>query len=285
MQNRTTRILGAAILTASLGAFLLTLPPMVRLLRAHNSAADVALFKIEPVMDPALQYHGDTMRIEESDGAAGRALTISWRGERIPIRLDGFVDDRLPGLVKYDKYVRVLSIAVAGREDETEEALALRPWRLFIAARHPPPGEDPETWGAVDRKKWRYEIIELLPEGASAPAPLPELSTTLTTPYGRPPSTMPESAFEANDAYARWSFNMAALPDFERTAQYAAAIEVTPPLHRPKNVFKGTGLEAMEWTWPAAGVSVMGMVVGGLLLASTAVRRPTEDPAMEAART
>lgn len=277
MKNQTARILGAVILGASLGAFAFTLRPMVLLVRAHNREADVALFKIEPVQDPNFQFKGETVRIEESPTESGRALAIHWRGEQIPVRLD-VVDDRLPGLLRYEKSVRVLSIAVANRDDADDEAIEQRPWRLFIAARHTPPGEDPASWGAVERKKWQYEIIELLPLGAPEPGPLPALSSTLTTAYGRKPSTTPVSEFTATPAYARWSFNMAALPDFERTVQYAAAIEVTPTLHRPRNVFTDTGLEAMAWTWPAAGVSILGMLVGGLLIASTFVERPKPAP-------
>ncbi|MBL0922823.1 MAG: hypothetical protein IBJ10_11945 [Phycisphaerales bacterium] len=279
MTNRTARILGAAIIAASAGALAFTLPPMVRNLQRHNREANVALFKIESVQDPNFQFRGETVRIAERGEGASRSLVVAWRGAEIPIRLDGRVDERLPGLVRYEPAVRVMSIAVADRADDPDAGFEQRPWRLFIAARHTPPGENPETWGAVERKKWQYEVIELLPEGAPAPSPLHDLSpATLTTRYGGAPSTMPVSEFTAADTYARWFFNMAALPDFERTVQYAAAIEVTPPLHRPRNVFTDTGLTAMRWTWPAGGVAVLGLLTGTLLVASTFVRSPTPPP-------
>ena len=59
--------------------------------------------------------------------------------------------------------------------------------------------------------------------------------------------------------------------------EYAAAIEVTPPLHRPRNVFTDTGLNALDWTWPAAGTAILGAMVGGLILASSFARRRFDE--------
>ena len=114
----------------------------------------------------------------------------------------------------------------------------------------------------------------MAPSGARA---LPEPSKTLTNAYGRPATVTPVSGFESGEAWARWTFNMAALPDYEQTIQYAAAIEVTPRLHRPKNVFTDTGFRAMDWTWPVAGTAILGVLAGGLMVASTFVRRPDDE--------
>ncbi len=278
MKTRQTRILGAALLVASLGALALTLPQMVERLREHNRATGASLFKIEPALDPEFSFRGEPVRVEDVRNGDARSLTVHYRGDSFSIALDGAVDDRLPGLVKYESFLRFFSIASA-RPVEREEAVAYeqQPWRLFVAARHTPPGENPETWGAVERKKWQYEIYELLPAGAAAPEPLPEPSGTLVNAYGKLASVTPVSGFESSEAWARWTFNMSALPDYERTIQYAAAIEVTPPLHRPRNVFTDTGLNALDWTWPAAGTAILGAMVGGLILASSFARRRFGD--------
>jgi hypothetical protein len=285
MKNSTARIVGGALVLASLGALAFTIPNMVTRLRTHNREAGASLYKIEPVLDAQFEFHEEPVRVEEvrADGAA--TLHVHFRGEAIPVALDGHVDERLPGLVRYENSVRFLSIAAAGpASDPGSASFKLKPWRFFVAARHTPPGENPETWGAVERKKWQYEVIELLPAGSPTPEALPAPSATLTNAYGQPSSVTPVSEFLASiDAegggWAKWSFNMAALPDYERTIQYAAAIEVTPALHRPRNVFTNTGFAALNWTWPAAGVAVLGGMIGILLLAGTLAKpNPIDTP-------
>ena len=74
--------------------------------------------------------------------------------------------------------------------------------------------------------------------------------------------------------------------------QFAAAMQVTPSLHTPAArsaspmsypnfVNVREALAAMGWTWPVAGVSILTLIIGGLMLAASFVKRD-DTPTMTA---
>lgn len=276
MTTRTTRLLGALLVAAATVALAMVLPAMARRIRAHNIGAEGALHRIGTFQERAFEIDGESVRIEEvgTEGEDARRLEVSWRGETIPLVVQGPVDDRLPDLARYSQWLRALLVSVGHRpaDEQGPREVVEEPARLVIALRTPGPA-GPDGRESINRKEWMYEILLLLPAGAPEPEALPEPSLTRTNAYGRPASTPPVSRFERGGTWAKWTFNMAALPEYERTWQYAAAIEATPPLLRPRNMFLHDGVGALAWTWPAAGVSLLGLLVGVLLLISTLVRR------------
>lgn len=270
--NQERRIgLGLALAGAALLA--LTLPTMSRRLRAHNERASFQRYAFQQINDERFEFMGEpgSVRLVNAEGASGGAqgVEIAWRGETLRIASSGRSEARLPGLLKVDDWLKVLQM----RELERGEAgVAPRDsgTRIIVVARRPASGADDAKY--VDRKGWVYDLVELRRSGASeAPAPLPSPGTERGG--GRKERAPLVNEFNQTEAFARWTVNFAALPEYERTWQYAAALAVTPRLSYPRNKFTDDGLAAMGWTWPAAGVGVLGVVCGAVILGASTVRR------------
>jgi hypothetical protein len=195
------------------------------------------------------------------------ALVVSWRGQTIRFDFGGRYDPRLPGMLKHEEWFRLLPMLASdgGSNEKLLEAMRnheIKP-RLIAAARYPAEGYDEGSWGLVRRREWRYRFAEFLPEGP----PEQSIKTWDTTyksiervvapgPYDKPV----EGLTEEQRREILW--------------QYDAMIQVTPTtLFRAKDKVVTEGMSAMSWTWPAAGLSVMGIVIGAMLTSSAGVSR------------
>lgn len=224
------------------------------------------------------QGHRCEVRIDppaEKADAAGKfpvgvtpALVVSWRGQEIRFPFGGRYDPRLPGMLKHEDWFKILPMVEsdAGGHREIVDAMAagtLRP-RLIAAARYPAEGYDSGSWGLVRRREWKYAFAEFLPDGP-ADSSIKRWDTTYKEiervaapgPHDKPVEGL-------TDEQRR-----------ERLWQYDAMIQVTPPtLFRAKDKVVQEGMAAMSWTWPVAGVSVLGIIAGGVMAGSAGVRRP-----------
>jgi hypothetical protein len=102
--------------------------------------------------------------------------------------------------------------------------------------------------GLVDRKAWRYEILEFAPVGVETDGPMIRVHEI---PYDE-------------------------LPELERTWQYAAALNVTPPLKFPKlkdPMKSNRGLNGVTWPFPVAGSAILVGSLGLIVLSGSFVRR------------
>ncbi|MBL8745588.1 MAG: hypothetical protein JNK58_04435, partial [Phycisphaerae bacterium] len=202
--------------------------------------------------------------IDPPDHAAGArpVLEIRWRDEVSRVEIEeGIRDDpRLPGLLRHDDWLRILVMAEGARSrEELDRGIAdgtIHP-RLIIAMRFPAKDFDPGSWGTVRRKEWRYRFLELLPESRSPEKTHEWFEGT----YGEldrlgDPTYVKESGRQSE----AW--------------KYAAMQHVTPSLlFRSRNRSIDDAMLAMGWTWPVAGLSVMGLVVGSILLAISGASR------------
>ena len=195
------------------------------------------------------------------------ALLVHWRGQSVRFDLGGRDEPRLPGMLRHEDWFRLMPM-VEGRADNHGELLRLfeenktHP-RLIAAARYPAAGYDDQTWGLVRRREWRYRFAEFKVDGP------PEASIrTWDTTYGKVESAVAPGPHDKP---------VEGLTDEQRNElawQYDAMIQVTPsPLFRAKDKVVQQGMDAMSWTWPVAGVSVMGMVIGALVTFGRGVER------------
>lgn len=253
------------LIAASLAALGVALPSMALSIREHNREAQFDRFAFQRIQDDAFEYMGQPVRVVAGESGA---LELSWRGETTTIALSGKDEQRLPGLLRYESWCRAYQVRTLPAGVDPQRAV-LAPetpddTRMIFVARHPSPGGDEKY---VDRKAWTYEVVELRRTDATRDAePLPEPAPTAR-------GTRPESSFESTGAIARWTFNFAALPSYERTWQYQAALDVTPSLAFPRNKFRGDGMSSVGWAWPLAGVGMLGLLAGGIRLASCFVSR------------
>lgn len=195
------------------------------------------------------------------------ALIVHWRGQLARFEFGGRYDPRLPNMLKHEEWFKLLPMAASdgGSDHDIVEAIRrreIRP-RLIAAARYPAEGYDEGSWGLVRRREWRYRFAEFLSDGPAEQS-IKQWETTYKGiervvapgPYDKPI----EGLTEEQRREILW--------------QYDAMIQVTPTtLFRAKDKVVTEGMAAMSWTWPAAVLSVMGIVVGAMLTFSAGVSR------------
>lgn len=124
--------------------------------------------------------------------------------------------------------------------------------RVVIINRHAAPGHDDDMGGLVGRKKWTFEMVELLPSGDITRRTLqfPAYKYTTGEKYLPIHQTDPTAAVE---------------PIEERSWEFQAALLTIPKLHISNYRYRTTGVNAMGWTLPGTGLGMMG-VIGGIVL-------------------
>ncbi len=267
-------ILGALGLSLSLAA-------MADRLGRHNREADFPRWKFADALTaPEITYAGEPISIADGKTETGDpAVTVTYRGESISIPVGGRNQDRLPGMLRYSDWLQIFEMEqTRGRAHARKGHEEGAPARLVLVARQPAPGESDAKY--LNRRAWVYDIVEFRKAGFEAATPTPE-ALPAPAPDARAVRTgaPPTSEFTLTPAFARWRVNFSALPSYERTWQYAAALSVTPRLSFPTNKFTDDGMAAMDWTWPAAGFSGLSIVVGLIVTAGTLVRSPMAPPA------
>ncbi|MFM9956501.1 MAG: hypothetical protein ACKVZJ_00355 [Phycisphaerales bacterium] len=234
-----------------------------------NTRIDVEAFdfqgeRCEVTIDPPASTADATGRFPAS---VTPALVLSWRGQKVRFDFGGRYDPRLPGMLKHEDWFKLLPMVESegGNNATIMDGLrdgTIKP-RLIAAARYPAEGYDEGSWGLVRRREWRYRFAELLVDGP-AESSIKTWDTTYKGiervvapgPYDKPVEGLTEEQRR------------------ERLWQYDAMIQVTPPtLFRAKDKVVQEGMAAMSWTWPVAGASVMGLMIGSIITASAGVRR------------
>ncbi|MCA9293942.1 MAG: hypothetical protein KDA20_09020 [Phycisphaerales bacterium] len=198
------------------------------------------------------------------------ALRISYRGAHVDFPIVGDQPDRLPGLLDYETWFKIMPMVTGERTPiDVAEKLARGEIhsRLVAVARYPAPGFEPGTTGLVRRSEWLYCLAEFHPDAD-------------------PPITVVEKTYEELDAlhtpgkwtairHPEWVKQGA---DRERDLwMHYAMQQVTPaPFLRAKDRTLDAALHAMGWTWPAAGVCVLVLVTGLLMVGMGSVRIPED---------
>jgi len=202
---------------------------------------------------------------EHADPNLPARIEIFWRNSVITQPFVGqFIDKRLPVLLKHEDWLRI-ALMVEGAQSRTqlESGIAdgsLHP-RMIVSMRLPPEGYDPDTWGKVRRKDWRYRFIELLPPGSGD-----QTSREFGGTYGELDALgNPDERHAQNRDADLW--------------MYHAMLQVTPAsLYRSKNKPIEAAMRAIGWTWPVAGLSILA-IAGGLFIVAMGrtVARGTES--------
>lgn len=254
--NRLTSPRAIGLLLAFLGivGLSVSLPAMAR--RLSNRGLPVVWFA-EPIGEETFKFAGEPVEVrtvEPPDGSARPRVQIDYRGrsESFEIEEGTREDPRLPGLLRHDDWLRVLLLAEgASSEADLDAGIArgdIRP-RLVIAMRLPAEGFEPGSWGAVRRKEWRYRFVELLPASTSPDQAMRTIETTYAEIDALGDPSLQRDSERRGDVW-----------------QYYAMQHVTPPtLVRSRNRPIDDAMQAMGWTWPAAGFGVVGLVAGLVL--------------------
>ncbi len=255
------RLRAAAVVVLVLSLVGLAVSSLSMLDRLGDRVVPVVYFH-DPILDDALTFASEPVAIERL--AEPDVLRVSYRGDHVDFTVVD-EDERLPGLLGYREWFRVMPMFTGIRSTqeivEQYERGEAKP-RMVVAARYTPEGYDEGSWGMVRRKEWRYRIAELHPPPAEDPVTVvektyEELDALLAPGPYTPPELVPSEEVRERDLWMHYAMR-----------------QVTPtPFFRAKDKSMDTALAAMSWTWPVAGICVLGVAVSGLTLASTAVRR------------
>lgn len=262
------RAIGLLLVALSAVALVISLPAMARQIRAHNADRDLPFYGMRSPRPDAIPFVDGKAAFTWGVGAgeaavnvtlddANNRLLVEYRGETGSVPITGVVDERLPGFARFrDNQIRLVVLSEerpARKADGELTSEPASPDRLVLAARierEVREGEDPsEMAGIVDRKAWRYQILEFTPVGVEPPD-------------GRMIRTH--------------EFTYADLPEMERTWQYAAALNVTPALKLPKlkdPMGSNRGLDGVGWPFPAAATALLVGVVGVAMVGGSFVGR------------
>lgn len=240
-----SRAIGLFLILASAAALTVSLWKMSERLSAYNASDATALYDVLQISDLDMTYEGQPVSFTIDQASDPPSITISYRGSAHTLPLSGRTNDLLPQPLRWESFFKVLRI-----ERFTGESPDAPQGAVHIAIAH-----RAEPNGPVDRKAWTYTILELVPPG-TAGGPVIEH----TFKFGRPRAEDPDPQNPV-------------LTDLQGDWRYAAALEVTPTLQRPKNTFAGEGITAMDWTWPAAGCSILALTIGGAIFSASFVNR------------
>ncbi len=271
------RIVGAVLVVGSLAGLGASIPVMMKRLSRRETPA---IIYSQPIASPQFEFRGHTLALSvvetapESAGASpdkqSKTLQAAWRGQtyEMPIAPGLHDDPRLPGLLRFEDWFRVLLVAegAVAREDLERmiEQGSVTP-RLVLVMRLPAEGFDPGSWGLVRRREWRYRFVELKSEGP------PEQSIEVSEASYR------ELELLGDPAYARKSGQQ------DQVWKHHGMLHVTSPtLVRSRNKPMEDAMSAMGWTWPLAWGSVFGLTAGLALLAAASVGRMRDSTAEDA---
>lgn len=284
------KTLGLVLIALGLVAMLVAVPRMVARMEARDPG-DLTWF-LDPITTQSFDYRGIPVRVavDEPEGYREQELPIEaallpreeraaarieWRGEQYEILIEGLDDPRLPELLRFDDWMRVLVMAIGPRTREDLinglESGDVQP-RLVVATRLPPADYDPKSWGLVRRAEWRYKFVELLADGQ---APASDASTVIDGVFG-----VAEGTYREIDDLGSPTIRAERGREGDHW-MYAAMLQITPT-----SLYRSTGRNrpiqdsfgALGWTWTITLAGGLAIVVGvTLLLASP-------DPALRATR-
>lgn len=287
MKRSSLTILGVLITVASVMGLVVGSIGMVRRLSHRTDLADRPMVWFdEPVIDPEFVFRGHDATVTVVDAppptaealgddplqhllvwpGATKHMTITWRSHTVYLPIVGADQPAYPGLMRFEDWFRITPMVVTKATSNAQIAEMLKrnlvQPRLIVAARYPAEGFDPESWGLVRRQDWPYAFVELRADGPDeqavtlARASYRELEDLFSPGMRAKPTTLSEA--EKNERY--W--------------QHSAMLQVTPSvLYRARDKQIEAGMRAMGWTWPVAGVSVMGVIIGLGLIFMARVHR------------
>lgn len=263
-RSRATLIPAALLLLGVIG-LAVSIPLMAKRLQSRH--IPMVWFQA-PLEGQEFLFQGERVHIdvvESADpAAAGRVLKIDFRGRELLFPIEpGMQDDpRLPGLKRFEDWLRVVPMFTGVQTEEQIEhdiADGSRHPKLLVAMRLLAQGYDPDSWGLVRRKDWRYRFALL-----DAKAPLEDAVEIVEGSYVDL-DLLGDPVYRAREGREDevWKFH--------------AMLQVTPATaYRSKNRPLSEVMGTMGWTWPIAGFSILAIFGGVAGLALRGLSRPRD---------
>lgn len=221
---------------------------MAQRLDRYNRESGRELYVFQPITAREFLWNGTPVSFTDEVDADGADVVVLRYGDET-IRLRSGLESlpaEVPGLQRHETWLKVLRFAPRSGKS-IEELLAeidagTADERLAVVVRLQRPGVDQDSFGQVMRGDWRFQFVELLPEGGFREQVL------------RFPES--ERAFNRRVSQAR----RAGEPVPQRrddeltfgTWQFDASLMVMPKSGPPTPQFGRGAMNALGWTLPAA---------------------------------
>ena len=254
MTVKKARSIGVALLVISSGVFVASVWSMSQKLVAFRKQDPIALHYFIPLDAAEFDYLGEPVRFETTQRSGLPVVVAHYEGESQIVEVVGQDVPGLGPLARHQDWMRVLLLAGdAGKTADPKTILRDGDGgagaKLVMVSRGGSPGFDTQTWGSARYKEWVYEFI----------------------------------VFEPGAGMKRFSKTYRELSQAPHSWQFEAAMNVTPSLHTPAMRSSSPisypnygpvnkALTSMGWTWPVSGVSMLGAMIGGLMLAGSIVQ-------------
>lgn len=243
--------------TAWLAASILSLLAVVVLgyfmalrLNDYNKTSGRELYVFQPITAREFLWNDRSVTLtDETDADGADVVVLQYGDDTIRLRSGlASLPAEVPGLQRHESWLRVLRF-VPRSGKSIEELMAeidagTADERLAVVVRLQRPGVDQDSFGQVMRGDWRFQFVELLPEGG----------------FDEQVLRFPESerAFNRRASAAR----RAGEPAAERrddeltfgTWQFDASLMVMPKSGPPAPQFGRGAMDALGWTLPAATI-------------------------------
>lgn len=214
----------------------------------YNRESGRELYVFQPITAREFLWNESSVSFTDEVDADGADVVVLRYGDET-IRLRSGLESlptEVPGLQRHDSWLKVLRFAPrSGKSIEdllAEIDAGTADERLAVVVRLQRPGVDQDSFGQVMRGDWRFQFVELLPEGG----------------FNEEVLRFPESerAFNRRVSAAR----RAGEPAPERrsdeltfgTWQFDASLMVMPKSGPPAPQFGRGAMDALGWTLPVA---------------------------------
>lgn len=253
------RLAKAGMLCAGLCAALFVASgwAMVARIRDYYSAAPPPRFFFKAASDRSFDIDGRPVTLTDELTPDGRAaVRVRYGPDEAVLAVLAPPLRNFKDLSVYEESLRLLAFAPleAGRvEADVEKGPGVR---FVVVSRNPAPGHETEQVGLVGTKLWTFETLEFKRGGG-----FDRHTLQFRDSRGNLPALKADPGAKVE-------------PIEERSWQWQAALWAMPRLYASRYKYKADAFDAMGWTLPTAGFSMLGVVVGlGLVLTSRMVVR------------
>ncbi len=219
-------------------------------------------YKFEPVMGRSFTAFGHPADLTDTVDAQGNhALRVRYGAADTLVRVH---KPPVVGRPQLDAYQGWLSLLAFGPLTDGKLDLARESARLVLVWRNAAPGHDDAMGGLVDRNRWTFGVLEFNRDGTLS-------ERLLQFPMKR--GTGLDSAGKPRLADISPEVTARVQPIMQRTWEWQAALFVIPKLHISNYRYTADATTALGWTLPAAGFSMLGVLVGVMILGVVATPR------------
>lgn len=223
---------------------------MAQRLDGYNQADGRELYVFQPITAREFTWYDRPVRFADQVDADGASVVVLEYGDETIRLRSGLksLPESVPGLSRHESWLQVLRFAPRSGMtiEELQSAIdaGTADERLAVVVRLQRPGVDQDSFGQVMRGDWRFQFVELLPEGGFRDEVLrfPESERSFNRRINaarRAGEPMPERR-EDELKFGTWQFD--------------ASLMVMPKSGPPAPQFGRGAMDALGWTLPAATI-------------------------------